>query len=57
MAEEANYLKIESFAGMAPTVEPADVAERYSEVQVNVQSPRVGELTTRPGLQAIIFDD
>jgi hypothetical protein len=57
MAEEANYLRIEGFAGMAPTVEPADAQERFSEVQINVQSPRLGELTSRPGLQSIIFDD
>lgn len=57
MAEEPNYLRIEQFSGMAPAVEPGDSAERMSEVQINVQSPRVGELTSRPGLQPIVFDD
>jgi hypothetical protein len=42
---------------MAPAVEPGDAAEAYSEVQINVQSSRAGELNLRPGLQSIVFDD
>lgn len=50
-------LVIEQFAGMTPRVEPGDAQERFSEIQINVHSPRVGELSTRPGLQDIVFDD
>jgi hypothetical protein len=57
MPEQPPPLVIESFAGMAPRAEPADAAERYSEIQVNCHGPRFGELTCRPGLQPIAFDD
>jgi hypothetical protein len=55
--EPDTLLKIDRFAGMAGTIDPQDLDSTYSEIQINVGSPRTGELTTRPGLQDLVFDD
>lgn len=55
--EADTLLRIDRFAGMAGTIDPQDLDSTYSEIQVNVSCPRTGELTTRPGLQELAFDD
>ncbi len=53
----ATTLTIERFSGMAPMLEPGDLAETFSEIQTNCCSERLGELNTRPGCTPLVFDD
>jgi hypothetical protein len=55
--ESQTNLAIDRFSGMAPMLDPGDLAETFSEIQINCCSERLGELNTRPGCTPLVFDD
>ena len=58
MPEKANYQREEFqvFLGMFSNVDPHDLEPGQAQLQVNVWSPREGELLTRGGLREMTYD-
>lgn len=55
--ETQTNLAIDRFSGMAPMLDPGDLSETFSEIQINCCSERLGELNTRAGCTPLVFDD
>lgn len=47
---------ISNFQGMVTNVDPADLKPGQSEVQINLNGLKGGELNVRRGLRALQFD-
>lgn len=57
MSEPARTeVAIQNFRGMASNIDPNDVQPGLSEVQVNVNGLRAGELAVRRGLREVVFE-
>ena len=46
----------EIFLGMFSSIDPHDLASGQAEIQVNMWSPRQGELASRPGVRECASD-
>jgi hypothetical protein len=51
-----NFTEIGDFPGLVTNADGPDVPSGAAEVQINLMSNRVGELTTRPGLTQVQFE-
>lgn len=57
MSEPARTeVAIQNFRGMASNIDPNDVQPGFSEVQINVNGLRAGELAVRRGLREVVFE-
>lgn len=52
-----NLLAIKDFQGMGSNFDPTDLNPGVSEVQINVNGFRRGQLEVRRGLREITFED
>lgn len=50
------HVEIEQFQGMVSNQDPHDLEPGQAMVQINVWSPRAGELHIRPGLRQMTWD-
>lgn len=57
MSEPARTeVAIRDFRGMASTPDPTDIDPGFSEIQINVNGFRRGELEVRRGLREVVFE-
>ena len=58
MGEQARgAVDIRNFEGMASNADPADIKPGISQVQVNVNGLKTGQLEVRRGLRPLQFDE
>lgn len=50
------HAKTETFSGQVSSVDPHDLPAGAAELQVNLWSPRLGTLESRPGLRECASD-
>lgn len=52
-----NYTEITDFPGLVSNADGSEVPPGAADEQVNLMSHKVGELTARPGLIPVTFED
>ena len=56
MPQDGPRLEFQIFAGMFSNIDPHDLEPGQAQDQVNVWSPRAGELHVRPGIREMTYD-